>query len=178
MLLLASLVVVAALVVAVADGGSIPLAGLQPRIILVLSIAAGAAALAGAMLMRRIGGRSSAHGSGVDEVAELRRNLLTAEAIIKAEPQVLVFWDQGQGVRVMAHTLAGIGGLPEDEAELLKFGRWLDVASAQELKKGLDSLFAEGEPGDIVRRTEAGVLQSWNECGDGNCERNDLSGDG
>ena len=54
MLLLASLVVVAALVVAVADGGSIPLAGLQPRIILVLSIAAGAAALAGAMLMRRI----------------------------------------------------------------------------------------------------------------------------
>ena len=44
-----------------------------------------------------------------------------AEAVIKAEPQVLVFWDQGQGVRVMTHTLAGIGGLPEDDAELLKF---------------------------------------------------------
>ena len=32
------------------------------------------------------------------ETAELRKNLLTAEAIIKAEPQVLVFWEQGQGV--------------------------------------------------------------------------------
>src|SRR5262245_42243496 len=155
-LLLASLVVVAALVVAVADGGSIPLAGLQPRIILVLSIAAGAAALAGAMLMRRIGGQGAAHRSGVDEVAELRRNLLTAEAIIKAEPQVLVFWDQGQGVRVMTHTLAGISGLPEDDAELLKFGRWLDVASAQELKKGLDGLFAEGRPFTLLLKTAAG----------------------
>ena len=156
MLLLASLVVVAALVVAVADGGSIPLAGLQPRIILVLSIAAGAAALAGAMLMRRFSRQTGAHGSGVDEIAELRRNLLTTEAIIKAEPQVLVFWDQGQGVRVMTHTLAGIGGLPEDEAELLKFGRWLDVASAQELKKGLDGLFAEGRPFTLLLKTVAG----------------------
>ncbi len=156
MLLLASLVVVAALVVAVADGGSIPLVGLQPRIILVLSIAAGAAALAGAMLMRRFSRQSGAHGSGVDEIAELRRNLLTTEAIIKAEPQVLVFWDQGQGVRVMTHTLAGIGGLPEDEAELLKFGRWLDVASAQELKKGLDGLFAEGRPFTLLLKTVAG----------------------
>jgi signal transduction histidine kinase len=155
-LLLASLVVVAALVVAVADGGSIPLAGLQPRIILVLSIAAGAAALAGAMLMRRFSRQHGAHGSGVDEIAELRRNLLTTEAIIKAEPQVLVFWDQGQGVRVMTHTLAGIGGLPEDEAELLKFGRWLDVASAQELKKGLDGLFAEGRPFTLLLKTVAG----------------------
>jgi len=155
-LLLASLVVVAALVVAVADGGSIPLAGLQPRIILVLSIAAGAAALAGAMLMRRFSRQTGAHGSGVDEIAELRRNLLTTEAIIKAEPQVLVFWDQGQGVRVMTHTLAGIGGLPEDEAELLKFGRWLDVASAQELKKGLDGLFAEGRPFTLLLKTVAG----------------------
>ncbi|HEU4379648.1 MAG TPA: PAS domain-containing protein, partial [Hyphomicrobiaceae bacterium] len=156
MLLLASLVVVAALVVAVADGGSIPLAGLQPRIILVLSIAAGAAALAGAMLMRRVSRQGGAQGGAVDEVAELRRNLLTAEAIIKAEPQVLVFWDQGQGVRVMTHTLAGIAGLPEDDGEFLKFGRWLDVASAQELKKGLDGLFAEGRPFTLLLKTATG----------------------
>jgi len=155
-LLLASLVVVAALVVAVADGGSIPLAGLQPRIILVLSIAAGAAALAGAMLMRRVSRQGGAQGGAVDEVAELRRNLLTAEAIIKAEPQVLVFWDQGQGVRVMTHTLAGIAGLPEDDGEFLKFGRWLDVASAQELKKGLDGLFAEGRPFTLLLKTATG----------------------
>jgi signal transduction histidine kinase len=155
-LLLASLVVVAALVVAVADGGSVPLAGLKPRTVLVLSIAAGAAALAGAMLMRQLGRRSTAQSSAVDEIAELRRNLLTAEAIIKAEPQVLVFWEQGQSVRVMTHTLAGINGLPEDHAELLKFGRWLDVASAQELKKGLDGLFADGRPFTLLLKTAVG----------------------
>src|SRR5882672_4181138 len=87
-LLLASLVVVAALVIAVADGGSLPLAGLKPRTILVLSIAAGAAALAGAMFMRRLNRHSGLQSSAVDEIGELRRNLLTAEAIIKAEPQV------------------------------------------------------------------------------------------
>ena len=156
MLLLASLVVVAALVIAVADGGSLPLAGLKPRTILVLSIAAGAAALAGAMFMRRLSRHSGLQSSAVDEIGELRRNLLTAEAIIKAEPQVLVFWEQGQGVRVMTHTLIGITGLPEDHAELLKFGRWLDVASAPELKKGLDSLFADGRPFTLLLKTAAG----------------------
>jgi signal transduction histidine kinase len=155
-LLLASLVVVAALVIAVADGGSLPLAGLKPRTILVLSIAAGAAALAGAMFMRRLNRHSGLQSSAVDEIGELRRNLLTAEAIIKAEPQVLVFWEQGQGVRVMTHTLIGITGLPEDHAELLKFGRWLDVASAPELKKGLDSLFADGRPFTLLLKTAAG----------------------
>ena len=54
---------------------------------------------------------------------ELRKNLLTVESIIKAEPQVLVFWEQGQGVRVMVHTLSGIAGLPGSSMpSLLKFG--------------------------------------------------------
>src|SRR6185436_14061708 len=85
---------------------------------LLLAIAIGGAAAAAAAcayrLMRSLS--PSAHGSvrgSAEEVAELRRNLLTAEAVIKAEPQVLVFWDQGQGVRVMVHTLATIPGLPQ-----------------------------------------------------------------
>jgi PAS domain-containing protein len=89
-------------------------------------------------------------------MAELRKNLLTAEAIIKAEPQVLVFWEQGQGVRVMTHTLTGVPGLPQQHAELLKFGQWLDLASAQELKRGLDALFADGRPFSSLLKTTAG----------------------
>src|SRR6185503_9602454 len=81
---------------------------------------------------------------------------LTAEAIIKAEPQVLVFWEQGHGVRVMTHTLAGIVGLPQPHAELLKFGQWLDLASAQELKSGLDALFSDGRPFSSLLKTTAG----------------------
>ena len=34
--------------------------------------------------------------------------------------------------------------------------RWLDVASAQELKRGLDALFAEGRPFTLLLKTVAG----------------------
>ena len=59
---------------------------------------------------RRAAPRPPRHTLGRDETTELRKNLLTVESIIKAEPQVLVFWEQGHGVRVMVHTLAGVAG--------------------------------------------------------------------
>jgi signal transduction histidine kinase len=155
-LLLASLVVVAALVMAVSDSGGIGLAGGQSRTALLVCIAGGGAALAGATAWRALRRVSGDTRAVMDEVAELRRNLLTAEAIIKAEPQALIFWEQGHGVRVMVHSLTGVAGLPERHAELLKFGQWLDVASAQELKRGLDALFAEGRPFTLLLKTRAG----------------------
>jgi signal transduction histidine kinase len=155
-LLFASLVVVVAMVAAIADRGSLPLAGMHPRAILLLSLAAGAATLAGAVAVRAVLRRSGSETGLADETAELRRNLLTAEAIIKSEPQVLVFWEQGRGVRVMTHSLTGIQGLPDEHAELLKFGRWLDAGSAQELKRGLDALFAEGRPFTLLLKTVPG----------------------
>ena len=134
---------VAAFVVAVLDGASLPAAS-PARAGLLVALTAGGAALALFTAYRGLRARTGAGRSTGDEVAELRKSLLTAEAIIKAEPQVLVFWEQGLGVRVMTHTLATIAGLPPQHAELLRFGRWLDLASAQELKRGLDALFADG----------------------------------
>ncbi|HKD58411.1 MAG TPA: ATP-binding protein [Hyphomicrobiaceae bacterium] len=146
---------VAALVVAVLDGASLPVSS-PSRALLLVALTAGAAALALFTVYR---GRDARTGTGRnmgEEVAELRKSLLTAEAIIKAEPQVLVFWEQGLGVRVMTHTLATIPGLPQQHAELLRFGRWLDLASAQELKRGLDALFADGRPFSSLLKTSAG----------------------
>ena len=93
-LLLASLAVVAALVLTVLDGATGALASYPPKTMFLLAIALVGTALALAIAFRaaRRGGARPA----VDEMAELRKNLLTAEAIIKAEPQVLVFWEQGQ----------------------------------------------------------------------------------
>lgn len=91
------------------------------------------------------------------EVQELRKNLVTAEAILNAEPQVLIYWEQGQSVRLMLHTLTGVAGMPWAEPELLRFGAWLDVASAQELKAGLDALFRDGQPFSVLLRTAAGA---------------------
>ena len=156
LLLLLSSLVVAALVVAILDNGTIPLSGAS-RAMLLVSLAMGAVALAVLTAYRVImRSRPGPDHGNAQEMAELRKNLLTAEAIIKAEPQVLVFWEQGQGVRVMTHTLAGIAGLPQPHAELLKFGQWLDLASAQELKRGLDALFADGRPFSSLLKTTAG----------------------
>jgi hypothetical protein len=137
----------------VLDGASMPLFGL-PRTLLLLGLTTGAAALAVLTAYRGLGASPSPGAS--QEVAELRKNLLTLEAIIKAEPQVLIFWEQGQGVRVMTHTLATIPGLPQPYEQLLRFGRWLDLASAQELKRGLDALFADGQPFSSLLKTSAG----------------------
>ena len=157
LLLLASFLVVAALVVAIADGGTIPLSAQRAAsAFLHRHGRCGAGAVAAAIAYRSLSRRDGPSTATREEMAELRKNLLTAEAIIKAEPQVLVFWEQGQGVRVMAHTLAGIAGLPQQHAELLKFGTWLDLASAQELKSGLDALFADGRPFSSLLKTAAG----------------------
>ncbi len=146
---------VAALVVAVLDGASLPVSS-PSRALLLVALTAGAAALALFTVYRGLDARAGTGRNIGEEVAELRKSLLTAEAIIKAEPQVLVFWEQGLGVRVMTHTLATIPGLPQQHAELLRFGRWLDLASAQELKRGLDALFADGRPFSSLLKTSAG----------------------
>jgi len=155
LLLLLSSLLVAALLVASLDGASMPLSG-RWRAMLFMALTAGATALALLSLYRRVRAPARAGGGAAQEVALLRKNLLTAEAIIKAEPQVLVFWEEGQGVRVMTHTLSAIPGLPHGHAELLRFGRWLDLASAQELKRGLDALFADGRPFSALLKTSAG----------------------
>ena len=155
LLLLASFFVVAALVVAIADGGTIPLSA-QARSAFLIAMGLGAGAVAAAIAYRSLNRRDGPEHGDAEETAELRKSLLTAEAIIKAEPQVLVFWEQGQGVRVMAHTLGRVAGLPQQHAELLKFGTWLDLASAQELKTGLDALFSDGRPFSSLLKTTAG----------------------
>ena len=92
-----------------------------------------------------------------DETTRLRQSLLTAEAIFKAEPQVLLFWDQVDGLRIVTHTLDAVRGLPQDQGGLLKFGAWLDDVSAADLKESLDHLFAEGRPFTLYLKLRSGA---------------------
>ena len=156
LLLLASSLVVVALAIAVTHGAAAAPAEWRATLILVLSAAAGGTLLAAAMSVMALLRRDGRWRHPRDELTELRRNLLTAESIIKAEPQALVLWEQGQGVRVMMHTLAGIAGLPARQSELLRFGAWLDTASSQALKAGLDALFADGRPFSQLLKTATG----------------------
>ncbi len=87
------------------------------------------------------------------ENAALQRRLLAAESIIKAEPQVLIYWEPGQPLSVVAHSLTSVPGLPENHRDLLRFGQWLQPAAASELKAGLDGLFGCGRAFNIVIKT-------------------------
>ena len=156
MLLAAGVLVVAALSLASMAGAPAILSAGRSGPLLLVSIAIGAAVLAAAMLHRTMQRYARTDHGMSAEIAELRKSLLAAEAVIKAEPQVLVFWEQGQAVRVMMHTLGGVAGLPSAERELLRFGSWLDLASAQQLKKGLDVLFAEGQAFTLLIKTGRG----------------------
>jgi signal transduction histidine kinase len=91
--------------------------------------------------------------SAKEESTQIRRNLAAADAIIRAEPQVLLFWEQGQAVRVVSNTLTNVSGLPHHNPELLRFGQWLDIASAQTLKSCLDQLFSHGQPFNVILKT-------------------------
>ena len=155
-LLLASLACVVMLTVSLADSHGAGVAGFGVHQLLLLALAVGGAGIVIILAWCTTRAARQAMMEAQEESARLRRNLVTAEAIIKAEPQVIVLWEQGQGLKVTAHSLSSVQGLPEDQPELLRFGTWLDARSADELKASLDALFAEGRPFSLLLKTNAG----------------------
>jgi signal transduction histidine kinase len=156
LLLVASIACAIVLTAAIADRSAHGVGSLRLAHVLALSVTSGAMAVALALLWRstraarRLGHRRE------DETAELRRNLASAEAILKAEPQVLIYWQHGQSVRIAVNTLTTVPGLPDDEQQLLRFGQWLEPQGAHDLKSGLDTLFAMGRPFNLLLRTSGG----------------------
>ncbi len=129
-------------------------AGLNALIIMVLAAVAIFAAVATSLSVYAASRRSSNQRSA--ELQDLRRRLASSEALIKAEPQILVHWEQGRGLEIVAQSLTGIPGLPTSQQELLRFGMWLEPKSATDLKAALDALFAEGRAFNMILRTVAG----------------------
>jgi signal transduction histidine kinase len=158
MLLLASIACSVVLTLGLTDASISVAAGHlpRPRQLLIMALIAGVVALAVSYVWHLTHTTRQAVRTAEEEAALLRRNLLTTEAIIKAEPQVLVFWEHGQGLKVVTHTLTTVPGLPENQPDLLRFGTWLEPKSAEDLKQGLDRLFAEGRPLNLLIKTTAG----------------------
>ena len=155
-LLLASLACIVILTLGLVETRASGVAGFGIRQLLFAALAAGAAVLGLTILWSVLRRARLAIKRAEIEAASLRRHLGTAEAIVKAEPQVLVFWEQGQPLKVVSHTLTSVAGLPENQKEFLRFGQWLDTDSAEALKAGLDALFADGRPFNLLLKTGAG----------------------
>ena len=156
LLLLAALASVAVLAIAAFDTSIQVVGNIRLGQILAGTVMLGAAAAMATLLWRSWLQQRWRTFKRRDEVGELRRNLAAAEAILKAEPQVLIFWQQGENMRVAAHTLTTVPGLPEDPQLLMRLGAWLEPAAARELKAMLDTLFTAGRPFNLLVRTAAG----------------------
>ena len=136
MLLAAGILVVAALLFATVAGMHPLLSAGKSGPILLIAIAIGAAALAAAMLHR-----------AMHRYAKTDQSMATRNRRAAQEPADRRGHHQGRaaGAGVLGAGpgrardgayAGGVAGLPQQHAELLKFGKWLDLASAQELKKG------------------------------------------
>ncbi|MEQ1670053.1 MAG: histidine kinase, partial [Hyphomicrobium sp.] len=156
LLLLAAGACVTALLSTFISGHGVRPEQLDLRHVTLIAVVAGAGFVAGLIVWHMTSSARREARYAKAESLQLRRNLAAADAIIRAEPQVLIFWEQGQAVRIVAHTLSGVPGLPDNNTEILRFGHWLEAKGAQSLKSALDQLFAQGRAFNIILKTLAG----------------------
>lgn len=124
-------------------------------------IAVGLAAAATVMVLRALTSARGAGRTSAAQTAELTRALAIAEAINNAEQHVVLLWEHGGTLQLVAHRLQGIPGLPREQNDLLRFGQWLEPKSAEAVKRCLDALFLEGRAFNVILRTaEGGHLEA------------------
>ncbi|MEO0728827.1 MAG: ATP-binding protein [Pseudomonadota bacterium] len=132
------------------------LSGPTPSLLLLMALVTGAAFAAGALAFVLTQRARAEARTAITTASDLRRELVMAEAVFKAEPQALVYWEHNAGLRVVTHTLSTVSGVPATAPELLRFGGWLDDRSASELKSALDRLFEDGASFNLFLKTRSG----------------------
>ncbi len=90
------------------------------------------------------------------DVASIRHELNLAQAMLKAEPQLLMLWDEKGEPNLIIHTLDTDTGIPFHFSETLYFDQWLEIASAYELRASLEELFRDGTAFTLTIRTLTG----------------------
>lgn len=154
-LLLASFACVLVLVAGVTSAGGLPSSTFTLDGLPLIGLLAAAGVLALVFIWMMTGTTHREAKLVRKENAKLKHNLAATDAVLRSEPQILLIWEQDKPVRIVAHTLTGVPGLPSELDDFLRFGRWLEPNSASNLKKGLDALFARGQPFNIIVRTLA-----------------------
>lgn len=156
LLLLTSIAIVLVVTGTIANGVSLGLEKFAGGTLLMLVAVSLGVLAASYFVLAAIAATRRAATHRVREIEDLKRRLATAESLIRAEPQILVYWEQGKSLTILAQSLEDIPGLPHNQAELLRFGFWLEHKSATELKASLDQLFATGRAFNMILRTQAG----------------------
>lgn len=90
---------------------------------------------------------------------QLETVLNESEAILTADPTILVIWHGRDGLPTrIAGDMKGVVKIPVDKSELLDFASWLDAESAETLNAAVALMREEGVPFNIGVRTGAGEL--------------------
>jgi signal transduction histidine kinase len=156
-LLLASIAFVCVLMLSLVHGRTTDIGGVELRHLALMTLVLGASMVGFGIVWATTRRAFTMMHQARSETSRLRQSLQLAEAIIETEPQVVVCWEAGHDLRVVAHSLTGVAGLPREQAQLLRFGEWLEPASAADLKAHLDQLFACGQPFSRLLKTAAGA---------------------
>ncbi len=90
------------------------------------------------------------------DVNLIQHELNLAQAMLKAEPQLLMLWDEKGDPNLIIHTLDTDTGIPFHFSETLYFDQWLEGASAIELRAKLEELFGDGQSFTMTIRTLTG----------------------
>ncbi len=88
------------------------------------------------------------------ENARLREEIDRANALMRAEPQVVVIWPAGSNEPRIDGDPSAVGvSMPH---QVLAFGSWLDAAKATAMERAVDALRGRGEPFTMALTTRLG----------------------
>lgn len=122
--------------------------GADPRSLLIIGVLAGSilfAVVAGVLFLRAARRARAAMHKARRNSDRLSREQVAFQAMIAAEPQVLVRWDAGGSPEVAAATLDAACKVPETAEAVLQFSGWLGKRSARELQEHVSGLLEAGE---------------------------------
>lgn len=123
-------------------------AGSDPRSLLLIGILAGSilfAVVGGALFLRGARRARSAERQARQNAERLGREQASFQALIAAEPQLLLRWDAGGNPEIAAATLDAEYGIPETAESVLRFSRWLSMGSAGDIQERVSGLLEAGE---------------------------------
>src|SRR5690606_31321981 len=91
-------------------------------------------------------------------VAELGTALQRSESLLTLNDQRIVLWGEDGRKPALVGSLPAGSGAPEDRAQFLAFGRWIEPRSAAELEHGLAELREHATAFDLVIVALTGTL--------------------
>ncbi|RME96867.1 MAG: PAS domain-containing protein, partial [Alphaproteobacteria bacterium] len=130
------------------------------RMLLLVGVVCGAtvfAAVAGVLFLRAARKARRAQLQASEHAAEYERKRDFLKAVLAAEPQYLIHWNEAGEPAVVADTLTGNLGIPAELEEALRFDGWLERDSVIELSSHLEKLRSTGQGFNLMLKSRSGA---------------------